>query len=97
MEIIKHKCYALNSNISFSNKHFKNCNFSQENPFTSLPNIHNCKFETCNLVNCILDGSNEITDCNLAHRSIEETATQIIITFYNKDTQEQINQIIEEK
>jgi len=96
MEIIKHKRYS-NPNISFSNKHFKNCNFSQENPFTSLPNIINCKLETCNLVNCILDESNEIIDCNICHIKIEETDTQRIITTYNKDTQEQNNQIIEEK
>ena len=97
MEIIKRKNYSLNTDLTFDNKHFIHCNFVQEEPFTSLPNITNCKFEKCNLVNCILPESNEVIDCNIAQRSIEETESQIITTFYDKDTEEQINQIVEDK
>jgi hypothetical protein len=52
-----------NPDVSYQT--FNDCNFSQDEPGTALL-AKNCAFNNCNLVNCILDSSNVLADCNTA-------------------------------
>ena len=52
-----------NPDVSFVT--FNDCNFSQDEPGTVMIAM-NCVFNNCNLVNCVLDSSNTLNDCNMA-------------------------------
>jgi hypothetical protein len=64
MEIIENQNYAR-KNIIFDNIHFKNCNFAKDIIGITLM-ITNSIFEECNLVNCAIDESNTIENCNIS-------------------------------
>ena len=80
-------CYALDKHVEADNVHFIKINFTQDKLFTKLK-ITNSILESCNLANAELDASNTIIDCYEGQRTIEETDTEIITTFYDKKTKE---------
>lgn len=83
-----------NPDLPKENEHFFMCNFSQADIFTELP-FTNCTFEKCNLINCLLDGSNTIIDCNIAQVKREVVDNNRVYTFYDRDTS-QIDYVINE-